>query len=476
MTSFQTFESQLMMVLELLRQDYEKGSSGDLPVLSTNRVSAITQKLKESLPEGSTSFEELVDALSQQILPYINRNTDPRYGAYITGSATPIGALAELIKGYYNQNGLKWNNSPIASELEQQVIQWVADFVQLPDHQEGILTSGGSMSNLMALHLALADKYPEREQHGLINAPKWTVYCSDQTHSSIERAMVFLGLGRAALRKIGVNEYFQIDIEKLEKQLETDLSNGYRPLAIIGNAGTTNTGSIDPLTDLGRLAKLYNCWYHVDGAYGLPARRLPELAERFAGVELADSVIINPHKWMYVPFEASCILTRAIPTAIHLTPDYLNSMSEEFRYESSIHSIELSKEFRALKVWMTIKYFGASQLTSFVRHDIEMTNYMAEILSKTGHWQIEQEHPLSILCFRYHNRDLSEATLDQINQKILLKIEGDGRIFLTGTRLYDHTYLRIYFGNPERKKSDVEYMVRQIEFLLEEVLADIANL
>lgn len=440
----------------------------ETPILRTNDPSEVKLKVNHSLPEEPISFEELLSDLEKEVLPFLNRNTNPRFAAYITGSGNMVSSIAEFIKAYYNQNGLKWNNSPIASEMEQLVIRWVADFVGLKDHQKGVLTSGGSMSNLMCIHLALAAKYPDREMKGLSALPPVAIYCSDQTHSSIERALVFLGLGRNSLRKIKVNESFQIDLDSLKEALNLDVQAGIQPFMLIGNAGTTNTGSIDDLNGLADIAQKYDMWYHVDGAYGLPARRVNSLASHFYGVEQADSVIINPHKWMYVPFEASCVLVKTIPKAINFEPDYLQKQNNALRWESSQHTIELSKEFRALKVWFTIKYYGAEQLTNFVKHDIDLTHYFGEILQAEEHIEVEPNHPLSIICFRWNDPDMSPADNEVINQSAVQRIENEGKIFITGTKLQGQTYLRAYFGNPNRTKKDVEYMRDVVMELLQQ--------
>jgi aromatic-L-amino-acid decarboxylase len=438
----------------------EKSEQEGYQVLRTNDPSLVKGLLDFNLPLSNETFDQLIIDFENEILPSLNRNTAPAFGAYITGSGNRVAAIAEFIKAFYNQNGLKWNNSPIASELEQLVIQWIAEFCLLSDHKRGVITSGGSMSNLLGIHFALADKYPNRENEGLANAPTFTIYCSSQTHSSVDRAMVFLGLGRNQLRKIGVNEQFEIDLNALRVEIERDISLGNTPLMIIGNAGTTNTGSIDDLSGLADIASQFGLWYHVDGAYGLPARRISELTSEFEGIDKADSVVINPHKWMYVPFEASCILLRKIPQAIHFSPDYLFTENPGERWESSTHTIELSKEFRALKIWFTMKYFGVNKLTEFVRKDIAMTNHLSVRLSLIPNVVVEPHHPLSILCFRYQDDRNTDEENELINIAAIRMIESQGKIFITGTRLNGKTFLRVYYGNPERTKKDVESMVK----------------
>ncbi len=456
----------------LLAQNEE--ASFESPILKSNDPRNVKTALGNEFPTTNISFENVLKEFELQILPFLNRNTDARFGAYITGSGNRVSALAEFIKAFFNQNGLKWNNSPIASELEQLVIKWIAEFVKLPEFSKGILTSGGSMSNLMGMHFALAKRFPEREMVGFYDQQPFTVYCSNQTHSSVDRAMVFLGLGRNHLRKIDVNDRFEIDVSQLKKSIETDLSNGFKPLMVIGNAGTTNTGSIDDLKALADVAKEFDLWYHVDGAYGLPASRLARLKEKFEGIEQADSVIINPHKWMYVTFEASCVLLKEIPHAINFSPDYLFTEDPGLRWESSEHTIELSKEFRALKIWFTMKYYGAEQLTSFVSQDIDMIDYLARLLADYPKVEIEPEHPLSILCFRWNDPNLTSEENETINIEAVRSIESKGNIFITGTKLRGSTYLRVYYGNPERTRENVEEMVLEIKNVFNELTEAVA--
>ena len=444
-------------------------ASSKKPILGSNNPEEIKTALHEEFPSDSQKFEGVLNDFEAQILPFLNRNTDVRFGAYITGSGTKISALAEFIKAFFNQNGLKWNNSPITSELEQLVIKWISEFVGLPAFNTGILTSGGSMSNLMGMHFALASRFPDREMGGLYDEKPFTIYCSNQTHSSVDRAMVFLGLGRNNLRKIEVNNQYEIDVEKVREVIQRDIEEGLQPLMLIGNAGTTNTGSIDDLAALAQVAKEFNLWYHVDGAYGLPAKRLPELKEEFNGIEYADSVTINPHKWMYVTFEASCVLLKEIPNAINFSPDYLFTEDPGLRWESSAHTIELSKEFRALKIWFTMKYHGAGQLTSFVKHDIELISYLADLLKSRPNIEVEPHHPLSILCFRWTDPNLSASENESINVATIRLLESRGNIFVTGTKLKGKTYLRVYYGNPDRTKQDVEAMTAEIVSVFEEL-------
>lgn len=426
--------------------------------------SELKEELFDSLPEHASGFEEVLIELEEKVIPHLNQNTDPSYAAYITGSGHRISVIADVVKAYFNQNSLKWNNSPIASELEQLVLKWTADFLGVSDFRKGVLTGSGSMSNFLAIHFALAHHFPDREEQGLPKDVQPVVFCSAETHSSVERAMVFLGLGRASLQKIPVNEGFQIDIDGLEESLN-QLQPEQKPIMLIGNAGSTNTGSVDDLRALAAIARKHGMWYHVDGAYGLPAARVDTLKHHFTGFEEADSITVNHHKWLFVNFEASCVLVRDFPNTFTFNPAYLTDF-EAGRWESSSQTVDLSKEFRALKIWFTFKYLGAERISEYISHDVQMTQYFAAELEKTGIFEVEPTHPLSIVCFRVNLKGMTGEENRQLTRKTIEAIEKDNRIFLTGTRLHGEPYIRAYFGNPERTQADVDYMVEVLREII----------
>ncbi len=428
-------------------------------VLDLKDSHAVRASMDEVLPIHGTTIEQVFSKFENSIVPNLNRNTDKKYGAFITGSGTHISIVAEAVKARYNQNMLKWINSPAANELEAIVIDWIAEFLFARQIKYGMLTSGGSMSNFLALHFALSEHYPERATSGVGNH-QFKIYCSTESHSSIPRAAVFLGLGRSCVSAIPVDEHQRIVVRELESTIKDDIEKGFTPLAVIGNAGTTNTGAIDSLTELGQIAQKYNAWFHVDGAYGLPAIRIERLKHKFDGVEMADSISINPHKWLFVNFESSAILLKEEPRDIHENPEYLEDIVDTGN-ETAKHTIELTKEFRALKVWFTLKYFGVEKIVSFIENDIAMANYFSDQLKGTGSFEtIKQE--LSIVCFRYYSTDCSDRQLDEINNALLKKITVEGKVFVTGTKLRGRSYLRIYFGNPNRTEVDVDEVVQVI--------------
>ena len=450
-------------LFRILKKHEEDVYAARKPVLNYASPQTIKAFVKGAWePEGQPLKEILAD-FEQQVLPYCNFNPHPNYMAYITGGANPAGALAEYAKGFLNQNGLKWNSSPISVALEELVCQWVGNFINYP-HKLGIITSGGSMSNYLALDLALANRFPERKKKGLYGQPPFVVYVSEQGHSSVDRAVDKLGLGTDFLRKIPVNRNFEMIPDLLNQAMERDITQGLTPLAVVATLGTTNTGATDPVRSIAAIAGQYNTWLHVDGAYGAPAAALEKFHDTASALPQADSLAVNPHKWLYVPFEASMVLLKNEPIRDPDVPDYLRDMQDD-RKDLSAHTIELSKEFRSLKIWMTLKYFGQQAMKDAIQHDLNMTALLAQKLQQETSYRVLAPYPMSVLCFRYENQKYTAQQLETMNQNILQTTEQEGKVFLTGTRLHGKTALRTCFINLFRTKDDITYLVNYLQEL-----------
>ena len=450
-------------LFRILKKHEEDVYSARKPVLNYSSPQTIKALVEGAWKNEGQPLKEILADFEQQVLPYCNFNPHPNYMAYITGGANPVGALAEYAKGFLNQNGLKWNSSPVSVALEELVCQWVGNFINYP-HKQGIITSGGSMSNYLALDLALSNRFPERKKKGIYGQHPFVVYVSEQGHSSIDRAMDKLGLGTDFLRKIPVNRNFEMIPGLLNEAMEKDVNLGLNPLAVVATVGTTNTGATDPVGSIAAIAKQYHTWLHVDGAYGAPAAALDNFHDTASELPQADSLAVNPHKWLYVPFEASMVLLKNEPAIDPDLPDYLRDM-QDGRKDLSTHTIELSKEFRSLKIWMTLKYFGRQAMKDAIAHDITMTALLADKLQQETSYKILAPHPMSVLCFRYENRAYSAHQLEEFNQKIIQTTEQEGKVFLTGTRLYGKTALRICFINLFRTEEDVTYLVNYLKEL-----------
>lgn len=415
----------------------------------------------ENLPEAETSVDTLLEKIRTDVIASATMNIGPRYFGYITGGGNQVAIMGDLISSALNQNNLKWHSSPISTEMEKLVIRWVSQFIGYPDQAAGAILDGGSTANFNCLAVArknMADKSVAED--GMYGQKPMTIYVSEEGHSSFDKAVDMLGIGKKYLRKIPVNDQFQIDTKKLEEKIVQDKSAGLNPICVIGIAGTTNTGAIDDLENLAEVAKKHGLWYHVDAAYGGPAAAVDSVRSQFSGVEKADSVVINPHKWLYVPFEAACILVKE-PEKLRRTfshlPDYLKSDNkDDGRTDMMEYQLPLTKSFKSLKVWMTLKAYGAKRLRETIQEDIDKAAHLVDLINDSEDMELLAPAPLSIVCFRYAPKHLDEDQIEKVNQQLISEIEEDGRIFLTGTCLHGKTALRVCIINPRTTREDVD--------------------
>ncbi|MEP3390171.1 MAG: aminotransferase class I/II-fold pyridoxal phosphate-dependent enzyme [Reichenbachiella sp.] len=445
--------------------------------LSTNKTyqnpspEDIRKQFDEPLPTSPSSAADLLDQIDEQVYTHSNLNASPNYYGYITGGGNQTSVLAEMLKNALNQNNLKWHSAPANSEIEKIVVKWICQFIGYPESAGGVMVSGGSVANFLNLAVMRKVKCPiDVANEGMQQAPKMTVYASEQGHSSIDKGMDMLGLGKKYLRKIAVDENFQVSVEQMEQQIVDDKKAGMLPIGIVGMAGTTNSGAVDDLNALADLAEKYDLWYVVDAAYGGPAAATKLAGHLFAGIDRADSILINPHKWFYVPFEVACVIVKdkeKLRNTFSLVPDYLTAGSDD-KEDLMDFNLQLTKDFKALKVWMTFKTYGADKLKAAIGNDISNAQYAAKLIEESDDFELLAPVPLSIVCFRYvGNRSLSEKELDEINKKLLHAIEADGRIFFAGTKINDKVSLRISLTNHRRTMKDIDYLFEVMRELAE---------
>lgn len=423
---------------------------------------SIRKLFDESLPKTSTDASDLLTQIDREVVQNSNLNTSPNYYGYITGGGNQTALLAEVLKNALNQNNLKWHNAPANSEIEKIVIKWICQFIGYPVDAGGVLVSGGSVANFLNLAVMRKVKCPiDVADEGMHQAPLMTVYASEQGHSSIDKGMDMLGMGKKHLRKIGVDENFQVRASEMESQIQQDIDQGFLPIGIVGIAGTTNSGTVDNLDALADLAEKYNLWFVVDAAYGGPAAGTDIARHLFKGINRADSILINPHKWFYVPFEVSCVIVKNkahLRDTFSLVPDYLTAGSEE-KEDLMDFNLQLTKDFKALKVWMTFKTYGSDKLKAAISNDIENARYAAQLIEESNDFELLAPVPLSIVCFRYiGNGSYNEEELDKLNTQLLNAIEADGRIFFAGTKINGKVSLRISLTNHRRTKADIDYL------------------
>lgn len=441
------------------------------PIYNNHSPAEIQAMFDEPLPGKGSEAEELLETIRTKVFETSNFNPSPNYYGYITGGGNQAAILAEILRNALNQNNLKWHSAPANSEIEKIVIRWICDFIGYPQEAGGVLVSGGSVANFLNLAVMRKAKCPvDMANEGIYNAPIMTVYVSEQGHSSIDKGMDMLGLGKKYLRKIPVDDDFRINLELLESAIIEDRASGFLPSCIVGIAGTTNTGSVDPLRALGELAKKHNLWYIIDGAYGLPGAGTELVGEQFDGLELADSILLNPHKWLFVPFEASCVIVKNkehLRSTFSMVPDYLKGGTEQSDREDLMDfNLQLTKDFKALKVWMTFKAYGADQLRKAIENDCLLARYAQETIEQSKDFDLLAPVPLSIVCFRYvgDGTRLTEE-LDKINDRLLQLVEEDGRIFFAGTKIKGRTSLRINLTNHRRTSEDIDYLFQVLREL-----------
>ena len=460
------FRKLLNQSYEMIEDWYSNNLRGE-KIYNNTTPNEIKKAFKINTRNKKKDPSEVIEHLKQNLIKHSNFNPSPNYYGYITGGGNQIGILAEFIKSALNQNNLKWHSAPANSEIEKITIEWISEFIGY-NHKKrgGVLVSGGSVANLM--NIAVMRKIKGENflsKEGIYNNQKMRVYVSKEAHSSIDKAMDILGLGINNLIKIKTKN-FKIDSQLLKEKINKDIKEGYKPIGVIGIAGTTNTGSVDPLKILAKICKEYDLWFMVDAAYGGPAASIKKLKKLFEGIGNADSILVNPHKWMFVPFEVACVIVKdkeALKKTFSLVPEYLlGGIENEERDDLMNYSIQLSKDFKALKVWMTIKTYGYKEIKKGIKNDISMAIHAYKIAEGDPCFSPIHFPELSIFCFKYKSKikGISDSLL---NKKITEMIEDDGRVFFSGTKINNEHVLRINCVNHRRNKKDVEFLFKVIK-------------
>jgi aromatic-L-amino-acid decarboxylase len=424
------------------------------------------------VPKQPQPPEEIYEEFVENVLPYPMGNIHPRFWGWILGTGTVMGAFAELLAASMNTNTGGGGNH-IANHVEKQVIDWIKEMLGYPQSASGVLTSGCSAANIIGLTVARNAKAGfDLRRKGLQRAKqRMVLYASQEIHSSIQKAAELLGLGSEALRLLPVNNYFQIDLKALKATIKKDRGKGYRPFCVVGAAGTTNTGSIDNLDALAELCQQKNLWLHVDGAFGAWTALTPRARDKITGIERADSLALDLHKWMYMPYEIGCILVRHEEQhreAFSLTPDYL-AHGEGRRGLTggdlpwfSDYSFQLSRGFRALKAWMSLKEHGSLKYARIIQQNIDQAHYLEELVKATPELELSAPVTLNVVCFRYAALALGETELDELNKQIAVELQEQGIAVLSGTVINGKYVLRAANANHRSRREDFEVLVREV--------------
>lgn len=425
-----------------------------------------------SVPLDPQSPEEIYEEFLEYVLPYPLGNNHPRFWGWVAGTGTVFGAMAELLAASINtaQGSFAYHS---ANYVENQVVEWIKEMLGYPVSASGLLTSGCSAANLIGLTVARNSKAGfDLRKEGLQAAPyRLVLYASDEIHSSNQKAVELLGLGSDALRRVPVNGQFQIDLEMLEAAIRQDRKCGYRPFCVIGAAGTTNTGAIDNLDALADICQGEDLWLHIDGAFGAWAALVPDLRHLVDGMKRADSVALDLHKWMYVPYEIGCVLVRSEidhRKTFSLTPNYLAHGEGDLGLTGvdlpwlSDYGFQLSRGFRALKAWMSLKEHGVKKYGRLIQQNIDQANYLAELILARSELELSAPVGLSVVCFRYVVPEMDEGQLDAMNKQIEIELQEQGVAVLSGTKINDRNVLRVAVTNHRSRREDFDFMVGEI--------------
>jgi glutamate/tyrosine decarboxylase-like PLP-dependent enzyme len=434
------------------------------PVIAPNHAGKTKASINLDLPLEGRPLNELLDECRTAI-GLSRHNGHPRFFGYVASPSTPIGAYADLIASALNANITCWRSAPAGTEIEQLVVRWLGALIRYDDNARGLLTSGGSMANMIALLIASRRKGGgEAARKGLWNAgAPMTVYASDEVHLSIPKAADVLGFGRDQVRVVACDERQRMRVDELVEQIEEDKEHGFRPFCVVASAGTVNTGAIDPLAEIADVAAEFELWLHVDGAYGAPGAMVERKAPLFAGLERADSVSLDPHKWLYVPVDAGCLLFRDPAAAVAAfsteEADYIkvHGLTEDAAFAYWDYGVELSRRFRALKVWLTLGYYGARRLAEAIEEDISLAAYLGELVSQADDFELLAPVELSICCFRYvPPGKLDEHELNELNERIMAAVQKDGRAYLSNATVNGKFALRACITNFRTTTADLE--------------------
>ena len=437
------------------------------PVLSQVAPGDIKAQLPAAAPTQPEAFADILNDFETIIMPGITHWNHPNFHAYfsITGSAP--GILAELLIAALNVNGMLWRTSPAATELEEVTLDWLRQMLELPADMQGVIMDSASMSSLTAIAAARESLDLNIRQQGMIgraDLPRLRLYISDQTHSSVEKGAITLGIGQENVIKIATNDAFQMRPDLLEAAIQADLAAGYRPFFVCATVGTTSTTSIDPVPAIAEIAKKYNLWLHVDGAYGGVAAIVPEMRPLFIGIEQADSMVINPHKWLFTPIDLSVLYTRHVDIlkrAFTILPEYLRTAEGESVTNYMDYGVQLGRRFRSLKLWFVLRTYGQDGLISRIREHIRLAQLLVTWINESPDFELLAPAPMSTVCFRacYPPRigggrggvapasEEDEAALTLLNETLMNAVNATGEIYLSHTKLQGKYTLRLAIGN-----------------------------
>lgn len=448
-------------------------------VTSTAMPADLEKIFKEPFPEKGITTEEILATFTREVLPHAMQVASPRYYGQFNPTPLPIGVWSDALASALNQNAGAWRNGPTSAIIEARVLRWLCALVGYGSEAFGVLASGGTEANLIALKCARDHAHQAAVNSGLRSvAGDLTVYASEQCHFSIERSVDVLGLGRNSLRKIATDEQFHVRTEALQEQLEKDRQAGCIPCCIIGIAGATSTGVIDPLRELAAVARANDCWYHVDAAYGGTLAFSERHRGKLQGIELADSITFDPHKWMFVPFACGAVLVReggrVLRDAFDMTPEYLNEDrgGADVEYDFFRYGQMGTRRFNSLKIWMALKFMGRTGYAAVIERQIALTEYLASRLDELPDFVRVGQIETAVCCFKLSPAgfaNISGVEQDRLQQRLQQKIERSGEAWITTTVLNGRRALRVNVNSFLTERRHIDDLVELLERMSKEL-------
>lgn len=434
---------------------------------------SVERRLAEGPPLEAAGVEAAYREFLELVLPYPTGNAHPRFWGWVSGTGSPSGMLAEMLAAGLNSNAALFNDA--AARVDRQVIDWMRQAFDCPPSMSGVITSGGSVANLIGLAVA-------RDAISDHDVPKWGLhgrgadhgngrpvfYASSEVHSSVTKSAQILGLGREALRPVPVDAEYRIVLPELEAAIERDRALGHLPFAIVGNAGTVNTGATDDLEGLAEIAGRQGLWLHVDGAFGALAKLAPEHAGQVRGLERADSIAFDFHKWLYVPYEAGCVLIRDLEThrrPFTIAASYLETLPRGIAAQpdsANFKSLQLSRGFKSLKVWLLLKEHGLERYGRLIGRNVEQASYLAARVESEPELELLAPAPLNIVCFRYAADGIDDDTLNELNREILMRLHEEGLAVPSNTTLEGRFAIRVAITNHRSRFADFDFLVEHV--------------
>ncbi len=430
-------------------------------VMPQVRPGDVVAALPEHAPEEGEPFERILDDFERIVVPATTHWNHPRFFAYFATSAAPVAVAAEALAATLDVKAMLWRTSPAATELEEVTMRWLGELLGVPPAWTGVIYDTASIAGFTALAAAREALGLGVRELGMTgrDLPPLRVYVTDETHSHVEKAAIALGVGRANVVRVACDDELRMRPDALRACIESDVCDGMRPFAIVATAGTTSTTSVDPVRAVAEIAREHNVWLHVDAAYAGIAAMLPEFASMLDGLELADSLVVNPHKWMFVPMDCSVLFVKdesVVRRAFSLVPEYL-STPEENVVNYMDYGLQLGRRFRALKLWFVLRRFGAEGIRRGLREHVALAQEFAAWVEAEPAWEVLAPHPFSVVCFRFAPPGLDEAALAALNARILHAVNATGEIFVSHTKVGGRYAIRLAIGNLRTRRADVEH-------------------